>query len=63
MLLTEGFVTGKGLVISGAGNIYNPHWIQQQDEKYKGAPLRTFVGKRYFGGFADHFPVYIQLAK
>ncbi len=63
MLLTEGFVKGKGLVAQGGGTIYNPHWVQQHDEKYKGAPMRTYVGKRYFGGFSDHFPVYLHLSK
>lgn len=61
MLLSAGTVSGKGLKLVGAGNIYNPRWMQQTDAKYDGAPNRTFVGKRYFGGFSDHFPVFIRL--
>lgn len=61
MMLTPAAVNGKGLKLVGAGNIYNPRWMQQTDAKYDGAPNRTYVGKRYFGGFSDHFPVFIRL--
>jgi len=33
----------------------------QSHGKYKGQPFRTFVGKKFKGGYSDHFPVYIQL--
>jgi hypothetical protein len=33
----------------------------ETDEKYKGNPLRTFVGNKYLGGFSDHLPVMIFL--
>ncbi|MDB9961500.1 endonuclease, partial [Oceanihabitans sp.] len=31
--------------------------------KYKGSPFRTYAGKKYKGGYSDHFPVYITLKK
>jgi len=43
--------------------IFNPDFIQEQDEKYKGAPLRTFVGNKYLGGYSDHFPILLILSK
>jgi endonuclease/exonuclease/phosphatase family metal-dependent hydrolase len=41
--------------------IFNSEFLTQSYGKYKGQPLRTFVGKRYQGGYSDHFPVYITL--
>ena len=34
------------------------------DEAYHGKKLfRTYIGPRYFGGFSDHLPVYIDLVR
>jgi len=37
--------------------------VSHSKGKYKGQPFRTYIGKKYMGGFSDHFPVYIQLKK
>ena len=42
-------------------DIFNPKFLTTYHGKYKGEPFRTYVGKRYKGGFSDHFPVYIEL--
>lgn len=42
-------------------NIFNSEFLTQYRGKYKGQPFRTYVGKRYKGGYSDHFPVYIEL--
>lgn len=44
-------------------NIFDDKFLTQFHGKYKGQPFRTYVGKKYMGGFSDHFPVYIQLKK
>lgn len=41
--------------------IYNPSFLKEWKGKYKGNPFRTFAGKKYLGGYSDHFPVYIIL--
>jgi len=41
--------------------IFNSQFLTQYRGKYKGQPFRTYVGKRYKGGYSDHFPVYILL--
>lgn len=41
--------------------IFNEKFLTQYSGKFKGHPYRTFVGKKYKGGFSDHFPVYILL--
>ncbi|MEZ4855419.1 MAG: endonuclease [Gelidibacter sp.] len=44
-------------------DIFDDAFLTQYKGKYKGQPFRTYVGKKYKGGFSDHFPVYIQLKK
>ena len=44
-------------------DIYDADFLKQMVGKYKGTPYRTYVGKRYKGGYSDHFPVYMILNK
>ncbi len=44
-------------------NIFDEEFLKQFKGKYKGTPFRTYVGKKYKGGYSDHFPVYIHLKK
>ncbi len=39
-------------------SIFKPEFILQKNGKYAGSSLPTFGGKRYFGGYSDHFAVY-----
>ena len=41
-------------------NIFDEAFLTEYKGKYKGNPHRTYVGRRYMGGFSDHFPVYVQ---
>ena len=41
--------------------IFAPKLLREWKGKYKGNPFRTFVGKKYLGGFSDHFPVFVVL--
>ncbi|WP_190810127.1 endonuclease/exonuclease/phosphatase family protein [Flagellimonas sp. S3867] len=43
--------------------VYSPPYLKVQNGKYKGYPLRTYVGGTYTGGYSDHFPVYLFLIK
>ena len=42
-------------------NIFDAEFLKLFNGKYKGIPFRTYVGKKYKGGYSDHFPVYIIL--
>ena len=42
-------------------DIFDREFLRQYKGKYRGNPFRTFVGKKYKGGYSDHFPVYIHL--
>ncbi len=41
--------------------IFNEDLLAEWKGKFKGNPFRTYVGKRYLGGYSDHFPVYVLL--
>jgi len=44
-------------------NIFDADFLKQFKGHYKGAPFRTYAGKKYKGGYSDHFPVYTILKK
>ena len=52
--------SGKSLNFDSA-DVFNDKFVTQYHGKYKGQPFRTYVGKRYMGGYSDHFPVYVKL--
>ena len=45
------------------GGIFKRPYLFQKEGQYKGYPLRTFVGNNFQGGYSDHLPVYIYIAK
>ena len=63
-LITHNFFERKKNVLRYINaNIFDENFLKEQDGKYKGSPYRTYVGKRYKGGYSDHFPVYLILSK
>ena len=64
ILMTNNFLEPHqdGFKFSKA-EIFDAKFLTQNYGKYQGQPYRTYAGKRYVGGFSDHFPVYIQLKK
>lgn len=63
ILLSESWIKAKvGFKYVGRSmNVYAPEFMkQQQNNKYKGNPDRTYAGNNYLGGMSDHFPVYAQ---
>ncbi|MBD0831037.1 endonuclease/exonuclease/phosphatase family protein [Aestuariibaculum sediminum] len=44
-------------------NIFDADFLKQFSGKFKGTPFRTYVGKKYHGGYSDHFPVYAIFKK
>lgn len=43
--------------------VFNKKFLTQSEGQYAGYPFRTFAGGVYAGGYSDHFPVYMFLAK
>ncbi len=62
ILLTSNFLEqGEGPFELTKSDIFDERFLMQYVGKYKGQPSRTYLGKKYKGGFSDHFPVYIQI--
>ncbi len=58
---TSFFNTNNSALTYKSADVFNTKFLTQYHGKYKGQPFRTYVGKKYKGGYSDHFPVYIQL--
>ncbi|MEL6305679.1 MAG: endonuclease [Bacteroidota bacterium] len=43
--------------------IFAPKFLRERKGRYKGTPFRTYAGKKYLGGYSDHFPVYVIFQK
>ena len=66
IIVTEGLMNDReGLHYQeGSTRIFHADFLFEDDETYHGKKLfRTYVGPKYFGGFSDHLPVYIDLTK
>ena len=65
IIVTSGVMNGDGLhYLEGSARIFHADFMLEDDETYHGKKLfRTYVGPRYFGGFSDHLPVYIDLVR
>lgn len=64
IIVTESLMDAKeGLRYQkGSARIFHAGFLLEDDDTYHGKKLfRTYVGPRYFGGFSDHLPVYIDL--
>ncbi|MFC5271717.1 endonuclease/exonuclease/phosphatase family protein [Adhaeribacter terreus] len=62
MMLSKSLLTNKKLsYIPNSATIYQEERIKEKEGKFAGAPLRTYAGKKYLGGYSDHFPIYIKL--
>lgn len=41
--------------------VFRDRLLKNNNAQYAGVPLRTYVGKKYLGGYSDHFPIYTIL--
>ena len=64
ILLSENFMNSNQMGYQfESADIFDDKFMTQFHGKYQGQPFRTYVGKKYMGGFSDHFPVYAILKK
>ncbi|MFV0236908.1 MAG: endonuclease [Flavobacteriales bacterium] len=59
ILMSKALVNGEHHILFNKAAVFNSHLLQEWEKPYKGQPFRTYVGKKYLGGYSDHFPVYI----
>lgn len=63
MISTNFFKSSNNLYEFSSANIFDEDFLKISNGRFKGSPFRTYVGKKYKGGYSDHFPVYIVLKK
>ncbi len=51
----------KGKHSFSNASIFDKDFLKVYKGRYKGTPFRTYAGRKYTGGYSDHFPVYMQL--
>ncbi len=52
----------KSYKLFGA-RVFNEDFLQQKTGAYAGYPFRTYVAGQFTGGYSDHFPTYLILAR
>ncbi|MCF7566967.1 endonuclease [Sabulilitoribacter arenilitoris] len=63
LISTNFFKTSDSLFEFYTANIFDENFLKTFNGKFKGSPFRTYIGKRYNGGYSDHFPVYTVFKK
>jgi hypothetical protein len=59
ILLSNNFLQQHGNTFRfKKAKIFDPDSLKEYTGKNKGTPFRTYMGRKYIGGFSDHFPVY-----
>ena len=63
ILISNNFFDPKNALQFEDAEIFDVDFLKLFNGPYKGSPFRTYVGKKYKGGYSDHFPVFILLEK
>lgn len=58
---TNFFNYKKGTHSFASADIFDDHFLTNWKGRYEGTPFRTYAGRKYLGGYSDHFPVYVKL--
>ena len=62
IILSHSFINyEEGTHSFKSAKVFAPDFLKEWKGKYKGNPYRTYAGKKYIGGYSDHFPVYTIL--
>ncbi|MBK8946510.1 MAG: hypothetical protein IPM32_14740 [Ignavibacteriae bacterium] len=58
IIISKGFFDSKNSEYDcDSFEIIKPEFMIEKEGKYKGNPFPTYGGKKYLGGFSDHFPI------
>ncbi len=61
IILSTNLARGNKELKYTKSGIFQQEWMMYKDEKYGLSPSRTYGGDRYFGGYSDHLPVWVEL--
>jgi len=58
IIVSGSIITGNDInYICNSFEVFKPKFIVTQSGKYEGTPYPTYGGRKYLGGYSDHFPV------
>lgn len=58
IIISRELLTGDGLLYKcGSFEVYKPYLMVTHSGSFQGAPFPTYGGRRYLGGYSNHFPV------
>lgn len=63
IIVSEGMAAASDDWMIRNVRVYRKNFLLQPSGRYKGYPLRTYVGDNYSAGFSDHLPVYAILKR
>ena len=63
IIVTRNLESGRSGWLVRDATVFQQDWMMYEDKKYGARPSRTYGGPRYFGGYSDHLPVYVDLIK
>lgn len=61
LISTNLLASNKNALSFIRSEILSERFLEDWDKRYQGFPFRTYAGRKYLGGYSDHFPVYIIL--
>lgn len=65
IIVSQNLLNDKsGFIVAGkTGHIYSEDWISYISKDGNKSPNRTYGGNNYYGGYSDHYPVYVVLKR
>lgn len=58
ILVSHNMLDPSGSIFFLESDIYDPDYLREYDGKYEGSPFRSYAGRKFLGGYSDHFPVF-----
>lgn len=62
ILLSKALLKGQRNIQFKKAAVFDSRLLQEWEKPYEGEPFRTYAGKKYLGGYSDHFPVYVVVS-
>ena len=61
IIVNNSLLTGNFVTAEASFKVLKPEFIVQKEGNYKGTALPTYGGRKYLGGYSDHYPVSIKI--
>ena len=63
IILSGHFFQNENALRFHSAHIFKEEFLMYEDKKYGLRPSRTYGGPRYFGGYSDHLPVFVEIER